>query len=275
MPSAKRMLQAIVPPVLWNAGKAVKRRLSNSVTHFEHAPHGSTATAAGMRANEDYWASYLDQERREFARLAGRIRASDPAFGSHSLEEVKYLAFGYVMALAARGTTHVRVLDYGGNLGEYFLIAQAMVPGVTLDYHCRDIAAIADAGRVVNPGVVFHTSDDCLDGEYDVVMFCSSLQCVPEWRQTLQRAARAAKVLFLADVPVVRHAASFNATHHSDGRVNVQHMFNRDELVAAVEGEGSMLWREFEMRPHPAVYGAPEQPTGVGFVFRSAGATNR
>ena len=47
--------------------------------------------------------------------------------------------FGYVLALAARTNRGLTVLDYGGNLGDYYWLAEALVPDVELDYHCKEL----------------------------------------------------------------------------------------------------------------------------------------
>jgi putative methyltransferase (TIGR04325 family) len=120
-------------------------------------------------------------------------------------EELKDLLFGYVLALAARDRPKVRVLDYGGGLGNYYWLARALVPGTEFDYHCRELSKVAEAGRQLTPAVTWHTDDACLAQPHDLVMFSGSLQCLEEWRDVLCRAAWSARgYLFLSDVPTVR-----------------------------------------------------------------------
>ena len=47
--------------------------------------------------------------------------------------------FGYVLALAARHKQKVTVLDYGGNLATTIGSPGRSVPGVELEYHCKEL----------------------------------------------------------------------------------------------------------------------------------------
>jgi putative methyltransferase (TIGR04325 family) len=186
-------------------------------------------------------------------------------------ESLKHLAYGYVIALAARRPQPLRVLDYGGNLGDYYWIAKSFVPGIELEYHCKELPAVAAAGRELNPDISWHVDDGCLAQTYDVVMFSSSLQCVGDWRAILRRGARAARgFLFLSDVATVRHVPTFFARHHSGAVSNLQQHLNRAEIISLVESEGLRLVREFDMGPHPEVEHAPEQPVSMGWLFSAA-----
>jgi hypothetical protein len=79
-------------------------------------------------------------------------------------EHTQYILFGYVLALAARHKTKVSVLDYGGNLGDYYRLGRALVPDVKLDYHCKELPQVAEAGRRLTPEVTWHTDDAALAG---------------------------------------------------------------------------------------------------------------
>ncbi len=184
-------------------------------------------------------------------------------------ENVKHVIFGYVLALAAAQQQKLTVLDYGGNLGDYFWLAKALVPDVDLDYHCKELPRVAEAGRQITPAVTWHTDDACLARPHDLVMFSSSLQYLPGWQHTLRRAAQSARgYLFLSDVPAVRDVPSYVVTQRSGGMTNLQYHLNRSEIIDTVERAGLRLIREFAMGPHPPVANAPEQPTCRGWLFQ-------
>ena len=98
----RRILQSILPPVLWDLGKAVKRRLSASVDHRAYAPDGWETRLPGGAGRHDYWIGLLDRERDVYERLVARIRAGTPLIEAEG-EDVKYSVFGYVLALTSRG----------------------------------------------------------------------------------------------------------------------------------------------------------------------------
>jgi putative methyltransferase (TIGR04325 family) len=269
MAAAKRMLQSVLPPLLWNAGKDLKRRLFRSVDHLECASRGWTDASLPPDSGSDvYWNSFLDYERRFVQALIPRVRAGDPILFPGRHDEPKHIYYAYVLALASRGRQQLTVLDYGGHLGAGYWLGKALVPGVELSYVCKELPAIAEAGREINDAVTWATDDECLARPYDLVLFSGSLQCVRDWRATLDRAAAATRgYLFLSDIPTVRHVASFVATHRSRGRTTLLHQFNRDELVGAVEAGGLRLVREFSPGEYPRVANAPEQPQYGAWLF--------
>jgi putative methyltransferase (TIGR04325 family) len=201
--------------------------------------------------------------------LIARIRAGEPLLETRADEHTKYILFGYVLALAARHQTKVSVLDYGGNLGDYYWLGRALVPGVELDYHCKELPKVAEAGRRLTPEVIWHIDDSVLTGSYDLVMFSGCIQCLPNWQDILFRAGQSARAyLLLADVPTVRDVPAYIVTHRERERTNLQILMNRSEIVGTVERAGLRLVREFAMGPHPPIANAPEQPMCLGWLFQ-------
>lgn len=256
-----------MPPLLWNFGKACKRRLFTSVDHKAYAPRGWATPLPGGVDRHAYWAMLLDRERAVYERFVARVQSGESLLDEN--EEIKHAVFGYVLALAARSKQHVTVLDYGGNLGEYYWLGRALVPGITLEYHCKELPAVAQSGREINPAVTWHSDDTCFERSYDLVMFSASMQYLPDWQEVLRRAARSAgSYLLLSDIATVKDVASFVATSRSSGVTTLQIQLNRDEVVNTVERESLRLMRELPMGAHPPVANAPEQPTCMGWLFQ-------
>jgi putative methyltransferase (TIGR04325 family) len=264
---SKRILKAILPPLLWNIGKDFKRRLLRSVDHFAYAPQGWATRLPAGATSEDYWNAIIARERSECEALIARVQAREPMVIPDG--DVKDVLFGYVLARVARHKPKVTVLDYGGNLGDHFWLGTALVPGVNLDYHCKELPRVAEAGRQLTPAVTWHTDDACLAQPHDLVMFSGSLQCLPQWQDLLRRAAQSARnYLFLSEVPVVRDVPAYVVTQRSGGTTNLQSQLNRSEIVETVERAGLRLIREFNLGAHPPVAKAPEQATRVGLLFQ-------
>ena len=120
------------------------------------------------------------------------------------------VSFAYVLAREARGRDRVSVLDWGGGLGHYAVVARSVLPEVELDWHCRDVPSVARAGASVSPDVTFHTDDTCLERRYDLVLASSSLQYEPDWRRLLRRLGAATSgVMLVTRLPVTLEAPSF------------------------------------------------------------------
>jgi putative methyltransferase (TIGR04325 family) len=191
-------------------------------------------------------------------------------------EQGSHLAFGYALALASRGSDRVSVLDWGGGLGFHFLIARALLPDeVAIDYHCKEVAGLCEAGRELVPEVVFHDDDSCLERGYDLVFASSSLQYSQDWERVLAGLAGAASPYLLVNrVPVARGQRSFVTRQrgHAYGlRTEYRSwVFDPDELVAAAGRAGADLVRGFLVGYRPHVHGAPAPVETGGFLFRAA-----
>jgi putative methyltransferase (TIGR04325 family) len=263
-----RILKPILPPFLWSIGKDLKRRLLRSVDHYAYAPQGWNTKLPAGDNNEAYWSAFLERERVLCQALIARVRAGHSILTPDD-EVVKYVIFGYVLALAARHKDRLTVIDYGGHLGECYWIATAFLPGVELDYHCKELPAIAAAGRELTPKAIWHTDDACLSASYDVVMFSASLPYLPDWKKILYQAAQSTRgYLLLSDIPSVRNVPSYVITQRSGAVQHLQCLLNRSEIVDTVERAGLRLVQEFTIGTHPPVANAPEQPLSLGWLFR-------
>lgn len=268
MTGAKHLLQLITPPSLWSVGQALRRRFDNAADHLEYAPDGwATPLPAGNA--ETFWNAFLAQEHEVYDALVARIKNGDANTSVQPDEHLKYFVFDSALTSVASGKQRISILDYGGNFGDYAWIARSWLPAVAIDFHCRELPTVVEVAQPVNPTVAWHSDDQCLDARYDLVMFASSVQCLPTWAKTLQRSAAATRdMLLVLDVPAVRGVPSFVSTQRSRGRTTLYNVVNRDELVDRVKQAGLRLVREFDMGAHPPIAKAPEQPRCLGLLFR-------
>lgn len=267
MTSLKLILRAIVPPLLWNGLKAIKRRVLTSDDRFVLAPDGwGTRLPAGV-PDQAYGERYLARECAIYERIVQRYHAGELVVTVDQEEHLKHVTLAYVLALAADQRDQLTVLDYGGNLGEDYWVGRALIPRVALEYHCKELPELARRGREINPAVTWHTDDSCLDGVFDLVMFLNSFPYLANWQVLLADASRASRRYFYASTPSVRRAASYVAVEPTGGAATLYQVLNRTELVATVERAGLRLVGEFAMGPHPHIAGAPEQPAYVGWLF--------
>ena len=265
--AGKRMLKSVLPPFLWHVLTVMRRRMSRSVDSLTYAPDGwETKLPADAHAGE-HWTRFITHERLNCEALIARLDAGETVLTFDRREHLNYVTFGYVLALAARQKQTLRVLDYGGNLADYYWVARALLPGVAVEYHCKELPAVAEEGRKISPAVIWHTDDDCLVEKYDLIMFSSSLQYLPNWDDILRRAARAAGRLALLQVSTVEHVQGYVAVQRLRGTTNLHQQLNRSDVLRTVHSAGLRLVREFVMAEHPPVDNAPEQPAYAGWLF--------
>lgn len=184
------------------------------------------------------------------------------------------MTFLYVLARASRGTDRLSVLDWGGMLGHYALVARRMLPEVTFDYLVKEQPSNCRLGRELNPAVAFSESDDeCFARRYDVVMANGAVHYVEDWRAVVARlAASSTAWLMINCLPVVYSVPGFVVVQRLRGAGFggdfYSHAINHDDFVQEVERHGLVLEREL-MSWGPVHYrGAPEHPVGAGFLFR-------
>jgi putative methyltransferase (TIGR04325 family) len=267
--STTSVLKSLVPPLFWRLGSRMKRRVVRSTTLLEYAPAGWATPLPGQSNSETFWSAFIAQERAFCEALIARVHAGEPMLYPDGDANSKYAVFGYVLALTARQLPKLSVLDYGGNLGDYYWLARGLLPGVQLDYHCKELPPLAAAGRLVSPDVTWHSDDACLAAQHDLVMFSSSIHCLPDWQDVLHRAGQSARTyVLLSDVPTLRHVPTYVATHRTGGQTCLQAALNRAEIITTAESAGLRLIREFPMGGHPPIVNAPEQPACVGWLFR-------
>jgi putative methyltransferase (TIGR04325 family) len=299
---AKWWVKAVTPPIVVIGVKGALRKLGvlapaapdesqaaapepATPPEFEFAPEGwerevpgwdGGSVAEAYLAKWPEWVAALDGP--------GPLGVNHEARAGHHLDRDDVAAhnmlvsFAYVLARAAQGQERVSVLDWGGGLGHYEALARAVLPGVDLDWHCREVPSVARAGASVSPDVTFHTDDDCLARTYDLVLASSSLQYERDWRELLRRlGAATAGLLLVTRVPIALDAPSFvvlqRAEPYGYATEYLGWVISRDELLAEADAAGLVLDRELLLDAWLSAEKAPEDPIGHrGFLFRPAAA---
>jgi len=183
------------------------------------------------------------------------------------------MSFAYVLALASRRGDAMSMLDWGGGLGQYSALSRALIPSLKLEYHCKDVPALAEQGRAMFPESRFYSDESCLQRSYELVFAGCSLHYSEDWRRTLAGLAGSARrYLYIAELPVVQHAPAFVYVQRpygfGYGTEYVSWCLNRAEFLDESRKIGLTLQREFLMGHQPAIKGAPEQCEYRGFLFR-------
>jgi putative methyltransferase (TIGR04325 family) len=182
------------------------------------------------------------------------------------------LTFGYVLARAAAGREQISVLDSGGGLGAHQLLSRALLPDVTFDYHCKEVPAVATAGRDALPEITFHAGDGCLGRTYDLVVASGSLQYERDWTALITRLSAAAdRWLFLARVPVTDAEDPFvlrqRPIRYGYSTTYAGWVLPAKTLIAALARVGFSLEREFLADPDVVVPGAAGAVRSRSYLF--------
>src|SRR5262249_742615 len=164
-----------------------------------------------VREYREKWARFLEAlEGSGPLGVSHEVPAGAPIDRDDILAQNSVLAYAFALARVGNGSGPLSVLDRGGALGHFYVLARRLFPELELDYHCRELPAVCAEGRAVLPEVPFHETDDCFDRSYDLVIASGSLQYEEDWQRLLaQLAGASARWTFLTRVPLARNHSSF------------------------------------------------------------------
>jgi putative methyltransferase (TIGR04325 family) len=284
----KRALKPMVPPIFWELGRlviglAARQQpvcgVAAATPKLVYVPQGwdePTDAVTGWNTS-----GVVETEKAKWDAFCRNVSGSGPLGFSHESREMSsvrnvvhhntHISFAFVLALVAHRRDHVSVLDWGGALGHYYVIARALMPDVRIEYHCQDVPLMAEAGRALNPEVTWYGDDSCLDRTYDLVMVNGSLQYMRDWRAFLPKACAAVGrggYFLLTRVPVVE-GAPFVAIQRCYGGAMFHQQFNRTEVMDLVDSSGLEMVREIVVGERPSIANAPEQCEQRGWLFRN------
>lgn len=276
--SAKSLARNLLPPVLTD--------LLRRVTALGNAPEWEYVGDSwpNDKAVQDGWndESVASAEKAKWSRVLELTAGAQPLGLAHeALVPVNTelaahnntMILAYVLALSARQADSISILDWGGGLGHHYVLARSLMEGVEIDYHCKDVPRLAEAGRELLPEAHFYEDEDeCFARSYDLVMANNSLQYSPEWRIVLSRlAASARKFLLLGSLQLVTDVPSFVVVQrpHKFGYLTeyMSWQLNREEFFRQVTELNMRLVREFLVGDEVTVPRAPAPSTIRSFLL--------
>lgn len=313
VPAAARVrlfVKGLTPPFLWQALKRAKDALRQEPPpaqeveepredepvpaeppEWEYVPEGWAAARSDPRikgwdvgaiaeAYREKWPSFVRALEGTQPLGVGHEVVAGASVGTEDHEAHNTLvSYAYVLALAARRKERVSLLDWGGGIGHYLLVSRAVLPGVEIDYHCKDVPTLTAYGRELFADARFCDDDEtCLDRTYDLVLASGSFQYSEDWRTALARLAGATGgYLYVTRLPVALRSESFvvvqRAYRYGYDTEYLGWVLNREELLEHAGTVGLELVREFLISAWFSARGAPEEPVGHrGFLFVPAGA---
>jgi putative methyltransferase (TIGR04325 family) len=305
---AKRFFKAVTPPIVLLAVKEALVRLglrgvppvavepeagpsmeqppaTEQPSEWEYVPEGWTRQRTDPRVKGWNVEAIVEAYRAKWPSYVRALQGTGPLNVYHEVlagDEVgrhldasahnMLISYAYVLALAAREKSRVSILDWGGGSGHYYLLSKAVLPGVKIDYHCKDVPKLCAYGRELFPEAHFFEDESCLDSRYDLVLASGSLQYSEDWQGTLAGLSRATGgYLYVTRLPICSESPPFvvlqRAYAYSYDTEYLGWVLNRNELLARAADDGANLVREFFLLSW-TVPGAPENPVQLrGFLF--------
>ena len=284
----KEVVKRCLPPIivdggryLWKDKSCLHESLDRDLPEWEYVPEGWRSKDAHIKG----WnvESIVETQKAKWPEFLRSVRATGPLGVAHEglassnndyAAHNTMMAYAYAIAMAARKKDRISLLDWGGGIGHYYVISQALLPDVTIDYHCKDLPLLCKGGRELLPEAKFYENEEeCFVSAYDFVLASSSLHYCEDWKRIAQQLVLATRsYIYITRLPIVHGAPSFVAVQRPY-RYGYQTEYlcwflNREEFLAHMNTLGMELIREFLIQERPHVYNAPEQGEYRGFLFR-------
>lgn len=278
----KDMLRLVTPPVFIHlANRLLIKRKSR--LEWEYVPEGWAYAETHPEVKGWNVQDVLETYKGKWTQFMAMVQGTGPLGVAHESalttnEDIHshntIMAFAYALTLAACKKDRLSMLDWGGGIGHYYLLAQALLPGVEIEYHCKDVALLCEYGAQLFPQQHFYKDERCFDRTYDFVLASASIHYSEDWPALLQNLAGATRsYLYIANLPSVQHAPSFVFVQRPyQYGYNTEYLgwcLNKAEFLACAREEGLELVREFVCGYKPAIHGAPEQNEYRGFLIRA------
>jgi putative methyltransferase (TIGR04325 family) len=276
---ARQVVRDCLPPVVLRWARRLRQRGSLVASDgYRYCPDGwPSREGQGWQAQSvvdaylSSWTEFL-RDARNNTLFAMKDAAATPGYGDY-LAHNTLLVFAYALLRAARNRERLKVLDWGGGLGQYFVVAQNILPGVALEWTVKDLPSLCEAGARLVPDARFIARDEeVLPRAYDLVLASSSLQYSEHWQEAAATLARATGgYLLVTRLPVCHQVDSFVVVQRvaNYGTEYPGWIINRSAFLGHLgQPCGMRLLREFLVFPGPEVPAAPGPHETRGFLFQ-------
>ncbi len=286
----RRIAKQFLPPIIVDMGKSLlENRVTAGSPEWEYIPEGWSYLETHREVKGWNVGDILEVYKEKWPRYISMAQGTGPLgiatdcvlpTDSDTISHNIYMSFAYALALATRHRDSLTMLDWGGGIGHYYLLARSLLPGVQIQYHCKDVPILAEYGGQLFPEQHFYTDESCLERTYDFVMASVSIHYTEDWRRLLVGLARATHgYLYITGLPTVLRAPSFVFVQRPYAYgYNTEYLgwcLNRKEFLACAEAAGMRLIREFIVGHRPSIHRAPEQNVYRGFLFIPASIGNQ
>lgn len=290
--NGKEFIKLFVPPIMVKTLRRVRAGFKTSTSapqpvtsppEWEYIPEGWAYARAHPEVKGWNVQDVLETYKQKWPRFVQMVQGTGPLGVAHesdlaSREDIyshnTMMAFAYALALAARHRDTLSMLDWGGGIGHYYLLARALLPDVRIEYHCKDVPLLAEYGAQLFPDQHFCSDESCLARTYDFVLASGSLQFSEDWQRVLAGLAGATTgYLLVTRLPTVAQASSyvFIQRPYAYG-YNTEYLgwcLNKHDFLAEAAMLGLTLVREFIIGEQPPIANAPEPGQYRGFLFRA------
>ena len=215
----KHTIKSWMPPALVDLARRLATAIRQQKPEWEYVPEGWARAQSDAKIKGWNVESVLDAYRARWPAFVRQLESTAPMGTSPESPALEpsdlafhntLMIFAYALALASRTQNAISMLDWGGGIGHYNLIGQTLVPGLEIDYHCKDTPVLIEHGKKLFPQAHFYADESCLARRYDFVLASTSLHYSEDWPTVLAGLAGATDgYLLVTQLPVILKSRSF------------------------------------------------------------------
>lgn len=262
----------LTPPIVLDAWRRARRRYAKAPL-WEFLGYEWVEDEGGWSSSEvaDAYRAKLQPFRQAIRGPAPIGVATEAASGlaATSYHQNVALEHAYAVAMASRGRTSIRILDWGGGIGLLALVIRELYPDLDIEYHVKDVSAVVEVGRELADWATFWDNDDCFASSFDLIVASSSLQYSREWKHTLGQFAASARWTALTRLPVTDGGRSFVVSQRAYGTSYASWAISEAELLEGARAEGLELVRRLVEGWTVEIARAPHPNEHRAYLFRS------
>lgn len=276
----KKCLSLFLPPILAKGASKIRNLMGSGMRDsYEYCPDAWERVVRD--GNKDGWnvERLVEDEKIRWNAFCCNTKGIGPVGFSHEYEDSSvvnsvyfhnvHMTFGYVLALTAMQRSTATVLDYGGSLGHYHVLAKALLPDLCLDYHVKEVPKMAAMGRRLNPEIHWYENDDCLNRSYDLIMSNGSLDYIQDWKECVRKFGKIASgYVLITRTKIVSNHPTFPAFHCTPYGKIAHWQINETELLNVARSSGLKIVRELVVGDPVYTRGAPDRCFLKGWLFR-------
>ena len=274
-------LKLLLPPLIVNVVNRL-RTIPKSIVEWEYIPEGWSYASTHPEVRGWNVNGVLETYKEKWPQFVGMVEGIQPLGLSHESslatnEDLHshntIMSFAYCLTLASRNKDRISILDWGGGIGHYYLLSQALLSDIVIDYSCKDVPVLCEYGAELFPQQNFYTDEHCFERTYDFVFASTSMHYTEDWKTLFKCLAGVAEsYLYIANMPSVQQVPSFvfvqRPYQYGYDTEYLAWCLNQTEFLHVAEEAEFKLIRKFVYGHKPVINGAPEQNVYCGYLFK-------
>ncbi|MBI5649271.1 MAG: methyltransferase, TIGR04325 family [Chloroflexi bacterium] len=281
--TAKEIIKLLTPPLLIKFGKRLLPLAQNrQLSEWEYIPEGWAYARNHPEVKGWNVSAILETYKSKWERFLEMTQGTEPLGVAHESYQTTradiashntIMSFAYALALAAHKRDEISVLDWGGGIGHYYILAKELLPDVKIDYHCKDLSLLSGYGATLFPDQHFYNDDSCFERSYNLVLASGALHYVEDWQNVMENLAKVtSRYLFVTRLPTTLISPSyvFIQRPYTFG-YDTEYLawcFNRRDFLQELDRLGLILIREFAISEPIQIANAPDVCQFRGYFFR-------